>query len=153
MAQEKPGQTLQATALVHEASRPCRAGMRRARDPHWNSRGHFSPPRPSDARIHDSARRKKTDKMAAPSHDLADIDVPGSDQAERRCRRCADALSQVDAAAAKCKLRSRGFAGGGSRHGARHFARRLFSPLDLCPRLVAGPDAEAATRILIFGDV
>jgi RNA polymerase sigma factor (TIGR02999 family) len=44
LAQEKPGQTLQATALVHEAylrlvSNP--GGDARARDPHWNSRGHF----------------------------------------------------------------------------------------------------------------
>ena len=38
MAQEKPGQTLQATALVHEAY------LRLVdvdRDQHWNSRGHF----------------------------------------------------------------------------------------------------------------
>jgi RNA polymerase sigma factor (TIGR02999 family) len=38
LAQEKPGQTLEATALVHEA-------YRRLVDtdnvPHWNSRGHF----------------------------------------------------------------------------------------------------------------
>src|SRR5437667_12834052 len=38
MAQEKPGQTLQATALVHEAYLRLMAS-----DPHqqWNSRGHF----------------------------------------------------------------------------------------------------------------
>jgi RNA polymerase sigma factor (TIGR02999 family) len=37
LAQEKPGQTLQATALVHEAY------LRLVDDPklHWNSRGHF----------------------------------------------------------------------------------------------------------------
>ena len=38
LAQEKPGQTLEATALVHEAY------MRLVdtdKAPHWNSRGHF----------------------------------------------------------------------------------------------------------------
>ena len=38
LAQEKPGQTLQATALVHEAYlRLVDADP----DPHWTSRGHF----------------------------------------------------------------------------------------------------------------
>jgi RNA polymerase sigma factor (TIGR02999 family) len=38
LAQEKPGQTLQATALVHEAYLRLVGGDH---DPHWNSRGHF----------------------------------------------------------------------------------------------------------------
>jgi RNA polymerase sigma factor (TIGR02999 family) len=38
MAQEKPGQTLQPTALVHEAYLRL---IRGARSPHWSSRGHF----------------------------------------------------------------------------------------------------------------
>jgi RNA polymerase sigma factor (TIGR02999 family) len=37
MAQEKPGQTLQATALVHEAY----IRLVEAKDQSWNSRGHF----------------------------------------------------------------------------------------------------------------
>jgi RNA polymerase sigma factor (TIGR02999 family) len=37
MAQEKPGQTLQATALVHEAY----IRLVEAKDQRWNSRGHF----------------------------------------------------------------------------------------------------------------
>jgi RNA polymerase sigma factor (TIGR02999 family) len=37
LAQEKPGQTLQATALVHEAY----VRLVGARDPGWSSRGHF----------------------------------------------------------------------------------------------------------------
>src|SRR6266699_4963505 len=43
LAQEKPGQTLQATALVHEAYlRLVASGDASAsRDQHWNSRGHF----------------------------------------------------------------------------------------------------------------
>src|SRR5215467_8613416 len=43
MAQEKPGQTLEATALVHEAY--LRLVLSGGREPpesqHWNSRGHF----------------------------------------------------------------------------------------------------------------
>src|ERR1700758_3129825 len=38
LAQEKPGQTLQATALVHEAYLRLVDGDKAA---HWNSRGHF----------------------------------------------------------------------------------------------------------------
>jgi RNA polymerase sigma factor (TIGR02999 family) len=41
LAQEKPGQTLQATALVHEAYLRLVAGERRGSSPPWNSRGHF----------------------------------------------------------------------------------------------------------------
>jgi RNA polymerase sigma factor (TIGR02999 family) len=48
LAQEKPGQTLQATALVHEAylrlvSPPQSSARERGdkRDKHWDSRGHF----------------------------------------------------------------------------------------------------------------
>ena len=38
LAQEKPGQTLQATALVHEAYLRL---VGPAHELHWNSRGHF----------------------------------------------------------------------------------------------------------------
>jgi RNA polymerase sigma factor (TIGR02999 family) len=38
LAQEKPGQTLQATALVHEAYLRL---VGNGAEPHWNSRGHF----------------------------------------------------------------------------------------------------------------
>jgi RNA polymerase sigma factor (TIGR02999 family) len=45
LAQEKPGQTLQATALVHEAYlrlvAPASGEASAHRDPQWNSRGHF----------------------------------------------------------------------------------------------------------------
>ena len=50
LAQEKPGQTLQATALVHEAYLRL---VDATQAPHWNSRGHFfaaaawSRPRPA----------------------------------------------------------------------------------------------------------
>jgi RNA polymerase sigma factor (TIGR02999 family) len=41
MAQEKPGQTLQATALVHEAFLRLVGSGDNARQQHWQSRGHF----------------------------------------------------------------------------------------------------------------
>jgi RNA polymerase sigma factor (TIGR02999 family) len=61
VAQEKPGQTLQATALVHEAylrlvgSEP---------DAQWNSRGHFIAAAAEAMRriLVENARRKKTEK-------------------------------------------------------------------------------------------
>src|SRR6266436_5438218 len=61
LAEEKPGQTLQATALVHEAylrlvgSEP---------DASWNSRGHFIAAAAEAMRriLVDNARRKKTAK-------------------------------------------------------------------------------------------
>ncbi len=62
MAQEKPGQTLQATALVHEAYiRLVDVG----RAQHWNSRGHFFAAAAEAMRriLVDNARRK-----ASPMH-------------------------------------------------------------------------------------
>src|SRR5215467_11604137 len=61
LAQEKPGQTLQATALVHEA-------YLRLVDidkvPHWNSRGHFFAAAAEAMRriLIESARRKAREK-------------------------------------------------------------------------------------------
>jgi RNA polymerase sigma factor (TIGR02999 family) len=62
MKQEKPGQTLQATALVHEAYLRLVASGRTSapREPHWNSRGHFFAAAAEAMRriLVDSARRK-----------------------------------------------------------------------------------------------
>src|SRR5437879_1892003 len=64
LAQEKPGQTLQATALVHEAYlRLVASGDASApRDQQWNSRGHFFAAAAEAMRriLIDSARRKET---------------------------------------------------------------------------------------------
>jgi RNA polymerase sigma factor (TIGR02999 family) len=61
LAQEKPGQTLQATALVHDAYiRLVDAEQAR----HWNSRGHFFAAAAEAMRriLVDQARRKQADK-------------------------------------------------------------------------------------------
>ena len=61
LAHEKPGQTLQATALVHEAYVRLVDGKR---DQHWNSRGHFFTAAAEAMRriLIESARRKHADK-------------------------------------------------------------------------------------------
>jgi len=64
LAQEKPGQTLQPTALVHEAY--LRLGdVDKSR--HWNSRGHFFAAAAEAMRriLVDQARRKQADKHGA----------------------------------------------------------------------------------------
>jgi RNA polymerase sigma factor (TIGR02999 family) len=74
LAREDPGQTLQATALVHEAylrlvdSDP---------SPHWNGRGHFFAAAAEAMRriLIDNARRKQTEKRGGDRHrvDLDDV--------------------------------------------------------------------------------
>src|SRR5437879_6414124 len=61
LAQEKPGQTLQATALVHEAYLRLVGGEPEA---HWNSRGHFIAAAAEAMRriLVENARRKRTGK-------------------------------------------------------------------------------------------
>src|SRR5437660_5347935 len=61
LVQEKPGQTLQATALVHEAYLRLVGGKP---DAHWNSRGHFIAAAAEAMRriLVENARRKKTEK-------------------------------------------------------------------------------------------
>jgi len=89
MAQEKPGQTLQATALVHEAYLRLVAGDEAAK---WNSRAHFFGAAAEAMRrlLVDQARRKLADKRggqsrrvplddadlgyASPADELLDID-------------------------------------------------------------------------------
>jgi RNA polymerase sigma factor (TIGR02999 family) len=76
LAQEQPGQTLQATALVHEAYLRLVDGDRAA---HWNSRGHFFGAAAEAMRriLVDQARRKQADKRGGNGHrvplDAADV--------------------------------------------------------------------------------
>jgi RNA polymerase sigma factor (TIGR02999 family) len=62
LAQEKPGQTLQATALVHEAFLRLVDGEKVQ---HWNSRGHFFAAAAEAMRriLVDNARRKRRPKL------------------------------------------------------------------------------------------
>ena len=87
LAQEKPGQTLQATALVHEA-------YLRLVDvdkvQHWDSRGHFFAAAAESIRriLVENARRKRRQKRGG---GLARHDVhPGHRASHRRAQRQAD---------------------------------------------------------------
>jgi RNA polymerase sigma factor (TIGR02999 family) len=75
MAQEKPGQTLQATALVHEAYLRL---VDEEKTRHWNSRGHFFAAAAEAMRriLVENARRKKAQKRggARKRVDLADAE-------------------------------------------------------------------------------
>ena len=67
MAHEKPGQTLQATALVHEAYLRL---VDTEKSQHWNSRGHFFAAAAEAMRriLVENARRKQTARNALESH-------------------------------------------------------------------------------------
>lgn len=84
LAQEKPGQTLQATALVHEAYLRL---VDTEKDQHWNSRGHFFAAAAEAMRriLVEQARRKQADKHGGGRlrvglpEDLADPETEGDD--------------------------------------------------------------------------
>ena len=77
MAQEAPGQTLQATALVHEAYLRL---VDQQRAQHWNSRGHFFAAAAEAMRriLVERARHKATLKAGGnhPRKELHDIEAP-----------------------------------------------------------------------------
>ena len=80
LAQEKPGQTLQATALVHEAYLRL-VDVEQAQ--HWNSRGHFFGAAAEAMRLIliDNARRKQSRKRGGDwaRHDLEELDLAASE--------------------------------------------------------------------------
>jgi RNA polymerase sigma factor (TIGR02999 family) len=85
LTQEKPGQTLQATALVHEAYLRLCGGDGTSQ--HWNGRSHFFGAAAEAMRriLIDNARRKKTDKHGGEHQrvELAEIDVIATDDSEQ----------------------------------------------------------------------
>jgi RNA polymerase sigma factor (TIGR02999 family) len=76
LAQEKPGQTLQATALVHEAYLRL-VDVKKAQK--WSSRGHFFAAAAEAMRriLIDQARRKGADKRGANSRRISLDDADG----------------------------------------------------------------------------
>jgi RNA polymerase sigma factor (TIGR02999 family) len=76
LVEEKPGQTLQATALVHEAYLRLVDGDKPQQ---WNGRGHFFAAAAEAMRriLIDNARRKKADKAGGgwQRHDLIDAEL------------------------------------------------------------------------------
>jgi RNA polymerase sigma factor (TIGR02999 family) len=83
LAQEKPGQTLQATALVHEAYLRL---VDQDRAQHWNSRGHFFAAAAEAMRriLVESARRKGRLKRGGGRKQvpLEDVALPVEDHAD-----------------------------------------------------------------------
>lgn len=78
LAKEKPGQTLQATALVHDAYLRLVGGDQAQ---HWNSRGHFFGAAAEAMRriLVDNARRKQADKRGGQAEQVRlDEDHPAS---------------------------------------------------------------------------
>jgi RNA polymerase sigma factor (TIGR02999 family) len=82
LAQEKPGQTLQATALVHEAY----LRLVGTEDPGWSGRGHFFAAAAEAMRriLVENARRKKRLRHGggSPRLDLDGVDPAGAAPAE-----------------------------------------------------------------------
>ena len=91
MVQEKPGQTLQATALVHEAYLRL---LGKDRQPRWESRGHFFAAAAEAMRriLTDNVRRKKRRKRGG---DLRRVDLQ---QAEPMAGLRSDDLLALDEA-------------------------------------------------------
>ncbi len=79
LAQEKPGQTLEATALVHEAYLRLVTDGDAGREQRWDSRGHFFAAAAEAMRriLIDNARRKLTEKHGGgwQRHDLLEAEL------------------------------------------------------------------------------
>ncbi|MBC7856823.1 MAG: sigma-70 family RNA polymerase sigma factor [Pirellulaceae bacterium] len=109
LAQEKPGQTLQATALVHDAYLRL-VDVEKAQ--HWNSRGHFFGAAAEAMRriLVDQARRRKAAKRGggAEREELHESAISAGRPAEELLAvdELLDTLAEIDPAAAKLvKLR------------------------------------------------
>ena len=109
MAQEKPGQTLQATALVHEVYIRL-VDVEQAQ--HWDSRGHFfAAAAEAMRRILVEEARRKTGPKAGGGHqrvELSDIsaEIPGSQLDILTLNEALDGLAAADPRAAELvKLR------------------------------------------------
>jgi RNA polymerase sigma factor (TIGR02999 family) len=109
LAQEKPGQTLQATALVHEAYLRL-VGQDGAQ--HWNSRGHFFAAVGEAMRrilVEQARRRVATKRGGQGLREVLDPDAiaaPGPDEQVLAVHDALDELAQVDPdAAVLVKLR------------------------------------------------
>jgi RNA polymerase sigma factor (TIGR02999 family) len=90
LALEKPGQTLDATALVHEAYlrlvAPASGAASPGRDPLWNSRGHFFAAAAEAMRriLVENARRKRRPKHGGDRQRLSldEMSLPADDRGE-----------------------------------------------------------------------
>jgi RNA polymerase sigma factor (TIGR02999 family) len=113
LAHDKPGQTLDATALVHEAylrlvASPGQAspGREPGDSPHWNSRGHFFAAAAEAMRriLVEQARRRTAAKRGGAARredrDASELAAPAADAHLLAVHEALDALAQTDAEAA-----------------------------------------------------
>lgn len=113
LAHEKPGQTLQATALVHEAYARLVGG---SPDAHWNGRGHFFAAAAEAMRriLVESARRKNREQHGGGRRrlELDHLDV-ASDQLDDQLLDLNDAIDRLAAVNARAAelVKLRYFAG------------------------------------------
>ena len=96
LANEKPGQTLQATALVHEAYLRL-VDAEKVQD--WDSRGHFFAAAAEAMRriLVDAARRKGAAKRAARKQAVLDLDQVAAPAASAELLALDDALTRLAA--------------------------------------------------------
>ena len=112
LSQEKPGQTLQATALVHEAY----IRLVEKKDQNWDNRGHFFAAAAEAMRriLVDNARRKKRERHGGGLKrlDIAKLDVALStnDEIILLVNEALEKLTQIDEMGAKL-IKLRFFAG------------------------------------------
>ena len=94
LANEKPGQTLQATALVHEAYLRLVDGEK-VQD--WDSRGHFFAAAAEAMRriLVDAARRKGAAKRAARNQAILDLDQVAAPAASAELMALDEALTRL----------------------------------------------------------
>jgi RNA polymerase sigma factor (TIGR02999 family) len=103
LAQEKPGQTLQATALVHEAYLRL---VDTEKVQQWSSRGHFFAAAAEAMRriLVEQARRRKALKRGGPAErqalNVAEVAAPGPDEHLLAIHEALDDLARTDAQAA-----------------------------------------------------
>jgi RNA polymerase sigma factor (TIGR02999 family) len=117
LAREQPGQTLQATALVHEAYARLVEGERRGSSPPgWNSRGHFFAAAAEAMRriIIDQARRKRSQRRGGDlnrvSIDQIEIAAPETGADVLALNDALERFEQIDPTKAKL-VKLRYFAG------------------------------------------
>jgi RNA polymerase sigma factor (TIGR02999 family) len=103
LAKEAPGQTLEATALVHEAYVRLLGGA--AGPPNWNGRGHFFAAAAQAMRriLVDAARRKKRQKRGGrmKREELIDLPTPSDDDRLLALDEALARLAQEDPLAAQ----------------------------------------------------
>ena len=137
LAQEKPGQTLQATALVHEAYLRLIGDQPAARaTEHWNSRGHFFAAAAEAMRriLVDQARRRKAAKRGGLADrvelDEATLAAPEAGDDIIAVHDALEQLSAIDAEAANL-VKLRFFAGLNMSEAAEALGKSVRSAQDI----------------------